>query len=404
MATTPQNIDPQTLNALQRAQVLAQAVEMTQPIFSQSIDPTKQIGPVNVTPRNVGLIKGFRVIVTATIQNTDAAQDALATPFGIQNLLSLIQFDDLNNNTRIQTSGVHIANLNTAKGRFPYASALQQTVFNGTSPFESASAQYGANFPVLNNLTGLVHGTNKAVRMVYDVPLAYSDDDLRGAVYANVVNATMNLALTINPTPFVSFASDDTDAVLRMGNGAVAATTSFLGNVTITVYQIYLDQLPVGQNGGKILPAMDLSTIYELKQTTFKAIQAGQDFPIPFTNFRDFLSTFLIYNNSGGNDGHGIGADINYWALQSANFTNVWKLFPLDLAQKSRDILGVDFPAGSYYSSYRRKPISTLQYGNMNLVLNAITAGAAAYLRVGWEDFAQVNTLTQAGSLAGGGA
>lgn len=392
LATSASNIDPATLNAMARAQVLAQSVEMIQPIFSKSIDPTQQLGPIGVDPQNVGLIKRFWVSVSGTIQNTDAAVDAVATPFGISNLFTNINYKDYNGTTRIDTFGWHVAALNTSKGRWPYASALQQSVFNGVSPFESAAGQYGANFPVMVNLTGLTHGTNKAFRMVYDVPLAYSDDDLRGAVYSSLVNAQSFLNLTINPNPFVATGQDDTQAVLRSG------TCSFLGNLTINVYQVYLDQLPVGNNG-KILPQQDLGTIYELKTTAFKAIQAGHDFPISFTNFRDFLSTVILYNNTGSNDGHGIGADINYWALTAANSTQIFKLFPLDAAQRTRDILGLDFPPGTYYFSFRRKPINTLQYGNMALQLNAITAGANAYMLVGWEDFAYVNTITQAGSL-----
>lgn len=393
LAAGANNVDPAVVNAMTRAQVLAQSVEMIQPIFTKSIDPTSQLGPVEIDPQNVGLIKRFWVSISGTIQNTDAAVDAVATPFGIANILTNINYKDYNGTTRIDTFGWHVASLNTAKGRWPYASALQQTVFNGISPFESAAGQYGANWPTLVNLTGLTHGQNKAFRMVYDVPLAYSDDDLRGAVYSSLVNAQSFLNLTINPTPFVATGQDDTQAVLRSG------TCTFLGNLTINVYQVYLDQLPVGQNG-KILPQQDLGTIYELKTTAFKAIQAGHDFPISFTNFRDFLSTVILYNNSGSNDGHGIGQDINFWSLKAANSTEIFKLFPLDAAQRTRDILGFDFPPGTYYFSFRRKPINTLQYGNMALNLNAITAGAGAYMLVGWEDFAYVNTITQAGSLA----
>jgi hypothetical protein len=53
--------------------------------------------------------------------------------------------------------------------------------------------------------------------MNYFIPLAYSSNDLRGAVYTNVVNATQNLQITINKTPFV-LATDPTNAVYS-GNG-----------------------------------------------------------------------------------------------------------------------------------------------------------------------------------------
>jgi hypothetical protein len=388
-------VDPNQLNLAQRDVVLRNAIEMRQQIYSQAINPATQLGDINIPLKGVGLAKRLRVIVSGTIQNTHATVAAVATPFGVQNVFSKVQLTDLNQNTRINTHGPHLANLAAVKGRFPHASALQTADFNGTAPLQSMSAQYGANYPVVANLNGLAAVTNKAFRMVYDVPLAYSDDDLRGAMFLNVLNASATLSLTLNANAFVAATpADDTFAILANG------TCSYLGNLNITVYQVYLDQLPQGDKG-PILPILDLSTVYELKQSTVKAIAANTDYPIPYTNFREFISTFAIYNNTGDATGHGVGADIAYWALQSANFTNIWKEDPLTVAQNVRDIMGIDLPSGMYYFSHRRKPLSTTQYGNMTLVLNALTAGANAYLNIAWEDFGNVNTLSQAGSLAG---
>ena len=70
------------------------------------------------------------------------------------------------------------------------------------------------------------------------------------------------------------------------------------------------------------------------------------------------------------------------------------------MALENRNYLGADAPPGAWYFSYRDKPISTNQYGNMQLVLNANVAAAGAYLMVGIEDLALMQTLTAAGSLA----
>ncbi len=118
------------------------------------------------------------------------------------------------------------------------------------------------------------------------------------------------------------------------------------------------------------------------------------------SRFRDFLSVTAIYVQDSATGTRGVGADINYWALQSANFTNLFKLEPALIALKNRMHMQADMPPGTYYFSSREKPISTVQYGNMQLILNAITAGAGAYVSVGFEDFALVNTLNMAGSLA----
>jgi hypothetical protein len=65
-----------------------------------------------------------------------------------------------------------------------------------------------------------------------------------------------------------------------------------------------------------------------------------------------------------------------------------------------REIINSDWPLGTYYFSHRRKPISTLQYGNMQLILNPASVSGSPYCLIGWEDFALINALTQAGSLA----
>jgi hypothetical protein len=168
----------------------------------------------------------------------------------------------------------------------------------------------------------------------------------------------------------------------------------------VTVYQDYQDQLPVSQQGGVILPPLDLSTIYDLKNTLVTSIVANQDFPYQYANFRDFLSTFMIYVNTAATGARSNGTDINYWALQSANFTNIWKRNPDRVALIVRNALQVDPPPGVYYFSSRERPISTQQYGNMELILNAALAGTGAYLLVGVESFAMLNNVVGAGSLA----
>lgn len=387
--------DPALLNMQQRALVLQYAIEMTQQIFSTTIAGAIGSGNnvLNIAPRNVGLVKRFIVEISGTFTNSDGVVDSTATAFGLANLLQSVIFTDLNNNQRINTNGAHLAVLDQVKHRMtdpgsaPMGTAQSDAMVGG----EFVAAGTAPNFPVVVYPLP-VHATSGAFRAVFNVPLAYSDDDLRGAVYANVVNSTMNLQLTLNANSAPA-GTDNTLAVWGGGAGNI-------NNVTVTVYQVYLDQLPVGQNG-VVLPILDLSTIYELKTTNFTAITAGQDYPIPYANFRDFLSTFVIFNSTGLTAGLKNGSDVNYWALQSANFTNLFKIDPLLAAQKTRAIIGSDLPKGAYYFSHRRKPISTIQYGNMQLILNAASVAGVPYALVGWEDFALVNTLTAAGSLAG---
>lgn len=367
-------------NTMARQLVLQNAVKMTQQIYSTTVVPSQQ-SVLNVQPRNVGLITGFTVEISATVTNT-AGSALTLTPYNVANLFSNITFNDLNNNQRINTSGLHLALLNTVKA---------QRVF-GSSVATDSPIKFGSNFTVISApATIAASGTGTIVFKLY-VPLAYSDLDLRGAVYANVVNATMNLQLTLNNTAIIA-SGDGTSAVYSGNPGSITSAT-------VTVYQHYFDQLPIGQKG-PILPSLDLATVYDLKNTVQSGFVPNQEYPIQFANFRDFLSTIVIYNNSATTAGLGVGADVNYWALQTANYTNTFKIDPQLSALWTRNKIGTDFPAGGYYFDFRQKPISTIQYGNMELILNPLTATAgAAYALTFFESFALIGAVSGAGSLA----
>lgn len=403
MTPTSNQLSPAQLNAIARAAIKARAVKMEQQIFSQTYGAaanTTNVAAgqpvVTINPRNVGLIRGFWVKIVATINN-QSGDVATLSDFNAANILSQIQFNDLNNNTRIQTTGWHMAFLNSIKARRPFGTAW----VHGTG-FDSP-INYGNNFGNQISFSGttnttLASGASGTLIMWWYVPLSYSDDDLRGAVYANVVNATMQLNLTFNPTPAVLGTTDSTSAVMTVGP-AGTASQCYMSQAVVTVYQSYLDQLPTGQ-GGVLLPILDLATIYEMKNTTFTAIVPAQDFPMQYSNFRDFVSTVAVFVNTGATGARTGGADVNYWALQSANFTNIWKKEPGLVALQVRNHLQTDHPPGVYYFGSREKPISTVQYGNMQVILNAITAGSGAYCLMGYEDFALVQSLSMAGSLA----
>lgn len=391
-------MSPQDVNRLQRQLVLRNAVEMTQVVYSNII-----AGPIAngnnvivVAPRNVGLVKRFIVELSGTA--TAVTSTSTSTVYGLSRLLSNVQFLDLNNNVRINTDGLHLSVLKQVKARETAISSMPIATISTDAMIAGQFVASGSspNFPII--VYSLPTTGGLAFRAVFEIPLAYADDDLRGAVYFNVVNSTAQLLLTINTSAFSANAATDTTASVWT-SGAVAPGS--ITNLTTTVYQVYLDQLPVG-NKGVVLPTLDLSTVYELKVTNLTGQSVAQDFPYPYANFRDFLSTLVTFNSTGLTAGLKNGSDVNYWALTSANFTNIWKIDPLLAAQKYREIVNSDLPLGTYYFSHRKKPLSTIQYGNLQLNLNAasITAGSS-YQNVYVEDFALVNALTQAGSLAG---
>jgi hypothetical protein len=282
----------------------------------------------------------------------------------VRQILKNVTFTDLNNVTRINTTGWHLALLNSARQGFgfggAYAPNLPMNFGNNYAPFSGpATIAIGAN-------TGVVKHT-------YWVPIAYSQGDLRGAIYAAIVNATMNLQLTLNASPCTGVAPA-ADPITGVYNGNAAA--NWQGNVQVNVNQVYLDQIPQGSKG-PILPLMDLNTIYDLKYTTQNGLAVGQDFPVSMrtsgSSFprRSFMTTAERIN---------AGTDLNYLSLTAANSTNLFKLTPSIAALQARQTFMADPPPGVYYFDHRDRPIDTLTFGNMQIVANPITVNAGAQL------------------------
>lgn len=378
-------------NAANRGAVLQQGYPMFQQIFGQTFQPANQV-QVNVPPQNVGLIKGFLVKMTATVTNPGAGSSLLTlTPFGPCNLLQSVVFTDLQNYQRVNTPGWHIAMIDSVKQGRPFLS----------STASDSPIGFGSNYPVIKAPATIAAGNSGSISMYYWVPLAYSDTDLSGAIYANVVNATMNMQLNLS-TAAQAVVSNTTDPTLAVYQGAGAVAGVTLTNVNITVYQSYLDQLPVAGNGAPILPALDLNTMYELKSTAINALATGQDNNVPYSNFRHFLSTTLIYDNANNGVNPSAGTDVNYFSFRTANYTDTRKADPFTWAAMARRKLMTDTPAGSYYFDHRDKPIYTTQTGNTNLVVNPSLVNGNSQLLVGWEMLANVSNLVNAGSLGGG--
>lgn len=438
-------------NSAARQAVLANSIEALQLIFTQqNMTPATQ-SVVNIPPRNVGLIRGFYVHVGFSATNPSTA--ALSkTNLGPSNLLSLVTFNDLSNQQRVNAQGWYLPYLDTARRRnqsfsselatgiqAPNAAGTQQTI-NGTAlavdlgvviaagtpltgPGVVPSAFSGtdtplnltANFqsllatgatatatPIMSCPTLVPVSTAFAIDMWYYVPISYTDRDLRGAIYAGVVNSVMNLQLTFNSGNFIAASNQDPTLAVFQSAGAVPTLTNPLWSVE--VYQDFLDQLPFSAQG-PILPFQDLSWSYLLNTTFFTAMSQGQDYPIPFPNFRNIQSMHLLYDNgSSATAPQSGGNDINYLALQSANYTNIFKVSPAMQAIIARNLLHVDMPKGMYYFDFRRKPLSTVQYGNLNLVVNPSLVGSTItpQFLVGFEQLAQQNQVVGAGSIPGG--
>lgn len=371
------------INLATRQLLVQQCVDAWLPIATGSF--TTGAGTViNIPGRNVGLVKRFLIELNLSI--TPSAQNQTLGPFGPSSILSNVMLTDLSNQIRINTAGWHLTTISTVKRRKVWGAAYTTDTPLG----------WGNNYTNVTSapatLTGGAGASN--VYVTFEIPVSYTDHDLRGAIYAAVTNATFNLQFTINPNLFAISTTADATQALYKSAGTGAAT---LNQVNYTIYQNFLDQIPQGQNG-PLLPYLDLGTAYILNNTPFSALVANADNPFPYPNFRDVMSSTLIFNNAGVLN---TGSDVAYWALQTANYTNIFKYDARTAILRDRTLVGDDPPGGMYYFDHRDKPINTLQYGNMALLLNpsAVTSGASVLF--GFESLALIGMITGAGSLPG---
>lgn len=396
MANAPQQKrNAAELNIMARSAITGRAIKRTQSIFRQTIDPSTE-PTIQVVPRNTGFLLGFIVNVTYNVAVAGGGTPLTRTPFGAANSFKNVTFFDLNNNSRHNTSGRHLHLINSMRAMRP---------FIGVDTYTDYPVGYGDfNTNLVEAASTIAAGANANVAMTYFVPIAYSDKDLRGGIFAGVVNATMSLQLGLNQNAVAARTLTGwSDAVYATADAVTAPAGVTLGNFTVEVLQVYYDQLPTYQ-GQPVLPLLDMAVNYELKETNVAGVTANTDFSIPYSNFRDFASTIVIYRNRVSANGFMNAGDVNTWSLRSANFTDIFEVRSRYADMWNRQVYGTDLPVGVNAFQTREKPISSVQFGNMELVLNANDAQTGANCVLEYEAFSLTNTIGNAASLAGGAA
>ena len=333
--------------------------------------------------RNVGLVKRLIVRFKATI-TAGALSPQTLTKWGLANLISNVTFFDLGNNQRINTTGWHLTIISSAKRR---------RVFGAAYTTDTPLGYGNNNNRVMYAPASIAANASSEIDFQLEIPFTKNDQDLRGAIFADVTQATMQVQITLNPNMFVSSTADPTLAVYQSAGSDLAS----LSGLSVNYWQNYLDQLPRIGNA-PILPEMDVGTAYLLNNTASGLPVANQDNGVAFVNSRSYESVAFGFDNNGVLNVN--GSDINYISLQSANFTNILNLDGKMIGLKQRNIFGGDPPAGMYYLDFRHRPIDTNQYGNMQLVINpSSVGGSGAYFLYGWEAYGIIGLVNQGGSL-----
>jgi hypothetical protein len=393
-AMTPAQTQAANLQKLQannlaaRQFVLANAINAWQQTFQQTY--TSGAGTVVSVPlRNVGLQKRVMVQVAATVSGSSGPTHTLTT-LGASTFFSNVLLTDLSNQTRINTPSWHLTAVASAKRKQPFGSAIKAASLD--SPF-GFGASYVNTIFAPSTITASAASNN--VFTFFEVPITYSDTDLRGGIYANVVNATYNLQLTVNPSLLVATGVDASFSMYQSSTSTVATLPSF----TVTLFQNYLDQIPNDlRTGAPILPALDISTAYLFNQTQFGGLVVNTPNPLPYPNYRDILSTTVIYDDNSAL----LTGKVTPIQIQTANYTNLINVNEQVVSLWNRNRMQDDFPPGVYYLDHRDRPISTVAFGNMALNLTPTTVtGASSAFYVAYEMLTIINQVTNAGSLAG---
>src|SRR5271166_5573769 len=263
-----------------------------------------------------------------------------------------------------------------------------------TAAATSDPTGFGVNFAVQQGLGTVSTGTPKNFRFVLEIPVVNSNQDLTGAIYANQTTSNNQLQFTINPN-WVVFGVDPFYASF-VSSAALATNTPTLTNLTWTLYQDFLDQLPVDNTGFAQLPPIDIAYALCYQMINPGVQVAAQDNLYALPPFNVYQDLMLFWDNYTFNGAGGIGTDVNYVKVQISNTYILLQVDPTIAAIRARNMLSVDMPAvigatttgsGSVYDlDFRHKPLSVNQLSSTNIVFNPATVAAAtSNLQIGQE-------------------
>ena len=313
-------------------------------------------GTVGSTTRiklfNVGITTKIILDVIATFDIATAV--ATPSPKAPFNLINRIKLTDFDGTDRVNCSGYQLWEVQSARNRAPYG-------FNN-----------GSQTSVLTSpLVPTAIGNGATMRFQIEIPLAYSETDLRGALLTQTAVGEAWVNIDWNA---VLVSSGNADAVYN-GGGTTAITN---GAFQVNVFQEYL--LPQNVGGNVPIPALDLMTVYELAGALKSSdnIAVGQEKLFNYPNVRSVVGAYFNYVNNGVMNS--AVTDIQKFRL-IANGNNVLREYlPTDklFEQRRWMIEDADLRVGSYFEMHRERPIETALYGNVQYGITPATASATA--------------------------
>lgn len=370
---------------------LIQSIAFAAPTYAAGSATT-----VNLLGSATGLIRKFYLVVTGTL-NATSGTFIPSQPFGMSNLLSNITFTDLNTRVRHNTSGAHMHMIQAARRGWVPGMALTKAAMSETAGATGNGCSWGFNFFSNNAPTTFTGGTPQNFQWTWEIPVAYTDTDLRGCIWANQVTANNLLSCTINPNFFQQAAPADVSGSAYNTATALATALPTLTNLKFTLYQDMFVQGPQDKNNNILLPQVDMAYSYNLLLVPAQALQANSDNVFFAAPNRQILSHMLFWDNYLYNTTPA-GSDVTSIKIQIANSLVVRQMEPGILAYWTRNLLGTDMPVGSaggtgttkfdfttYYIDTRRRPLNVQTSGNIGLYFNPNTVQGGAALNLAYE-------------------
>lgn len=390
MSGTATKLTAAQQNAMARTNIFRMAKPILQQVTTKTIAPVASGDNVlQINPLQIGFLRRFVVVVTATISNTDATHAAALTPNGADNILKNITFNDFTGNPRHNCSGRSLSYVEALKyQRIPGAALASDSV----SGFGSI---VGSN--VAPTIAAASAGT---LTRVFEIPIMVDTGHfMAGGMWLGVNNQSTLLTLTINANPIVLPGADPSQAVYQLAAGGTTIAAIPITSATVTVYQDYWNNVPMDQSANPILPISDISTAYMITEASSgMTFAAGSVSSWNFPTFSKLLGTYLQYNNGGVLNP---GTDLTGISLVVSNYSIIKQYSPQSLDRLVRDICGASFPAGSYGLPSRMHPLDVSQYPSLQLQVTAATAAAGASMLITTELLRPVQFMSAASGMGG---
>lgn len=313
----------------------------------------------------MGIMTG--VLLQFTVPVTIATAAAVVSPRGPWNLAQMVSYNDFAGVQRTRTNGYQLWVAQSFKSGDLLSSVPSQSSLGGT-------IVGSLDTDILAAPTAVGNGN---IYFSLYVPMAYDpNSDLTGAVLTqtNVGEHFINVQLAnslLSADPWVA-------PYVNLGGGGTVALQAG-SSITCEAFQYYIQ--PQNMDASN-LPLIDLSTIYGFEgafQNTSN-IAANQSTFINFPNNRSIMSALFDFEN--GSDFTPNGTDLSGIVLIANSNTNFKEYSPRALREHMRNIVNGDAPHGAYYMGFRRQPILTQLYANVQSRFDvaSVTAGVTQFV------------------------